>query len=81
VPATTAWPATKVALDVGKERWHPSVLPGQVVLVTTVDEDGRLNLAPKSSVTMAAFGGPVAAFGCTTRQLACRNAQETGERD
>jgi flavin reductase (DIM6/NTAB) family NADH-FMN oxidoreductase RutF/uncharacterized protein YciI len=69
----------KVPFDVDKATWHPSVLPGQVVLVTTVDEDGQPNLAPKSWVTMAAFGGPILAFGCTERHRTLRNAEATRE--
>lgn len=69
----------KVPFDVDKFTWHPSVLPGQVVLVSTVDAEGRPNVAPKSWVTMAAFGGPVLAFGCTTRHRTARNVEDTGE--
>jgi flavin reductase (DIM6/NTAB) family NADH-FMN oxidoreductase RutF/uncharacterized protein YciI len=69
----------KVAFDPRKENWHPSVLPGLIVLVTTVDARGEPNLAPKSWVTMAAFGGPVVAFGCTEEHLTLRNVEDTGE--
>jgi flavin reductase (DIM6/NTAB) family NADH-FMN oxidoreductase RutF/uncharacterized protein YciI len=69
----------KVAFDPQKENWHPSVLPGQIVLVTTIDARGEPNVAPKSWVTMAAFGGPVVAFGCTEEHLTLRNVEETGE--
>ncbi len=70
---------TKVAFDPQKQNWHPSVLPGQIVLVTTVDERGEPNVAPKSWVTMAAFDGPVVAFGCTEEHLTLRNVEDTGE--
>jgi flavin reductase (DIM6/NTAB) family NADH-FMN oxidoreductase RutF len=69
----------KVAIPVEKQAWSPSLLPGQIVLVSTVDRDGRPNVAPKSWVSMAAFGGPVVAFGCTDRHLTLRNAEATGE--
>jgi flavin reductase (DIM6/NTAB) family NADH-FMN oxidoreductase RutF len=69
----------KVAFDPHKQNWHPSVLPGQIVLVTTVDERGEPNVAPKSWVTMAAFDGPVVAFGCTEEHLTLRNVEDTGE--
>ncbi|MGH3050387.1 MAG: flavin reductase family protein, partial [Gaiellaceae bacterium] len=55
----------KAAFDLDKHSWHPSVLPGQIVLVSTVDERAAPNVAPKSWVTMAAFAGPIVAFGCT----------------
>lgn len=47
-----------------KADWHLSVLPGPIVLVSTVDAAGEPNIAPKSLVSMMAFGGPVLAFGC-----------------
>lgn len=69
----------KVALDPDKETWHPSVLPGQIVLVSTVDAAGQANIAPKSWVSMAAFSGPIIAFGCTEQHRTLRNVEETGE--
>lgn len=69
----------KVALDPDKRSWHPSVLPGQIVLVSTVDENGKANIAPKSWVSMAAMGGPIVAFGCTEEHRTLRNIEATGE--
>jgi flavin reductase (DIM6/NTAB) family NADH-FMN oxidoreductase RutF len=69
----------KVPMPLDKRDWHPSVLPGQVVLVSTVDEDGVPNVAPKSWITMAAFGGPVVAFGCHVSHATYRNAAATGQ--
>lgn len=69
----------KLALDPDKRAWHPSLLPGQIVLVSTVSPAGVPNVAPKSWVTMAAFAGPVVAFGCTDDHLTLRNAEATGE--
>jgi flavin reductase (DIM6/NTAB) family NADH-FMN oxidoreductase RutF/catechol 2,3-dioxygenase-like lactoylglutathione lyase family enzyme len=60
---------------VDKRSWHPSPLPGQVVLVTTVDADGEPNVAPKSWVSMVAFGPPpVLMFGCNKQHGTARNA-------
>lgn len=69
----------KVAVEPDKRTWHPSVLPGQIVLVSTVDEDGEANIAPKSWVSMAALGGPIVAFGCTEEHRTLRNIEATGE--
>ena len=69
----------KVALDLDKNNWHPSVLPGQIVLVSTVDAAGEPNVAPKSWVSMAAQAGPVMAFGCNTEHTTYRNLAATGE--
>ena len=69
----------KVALPADKADWHPSVLPGPIVLVSTVDARGEPNIAPKSFVSMMAFGGPVLAFGCHRSHATARNAEAAGE--
>jgi flavin reductase (DIM6/NTAB) family NADH-FMN oxidoreductase RutF/uncharacterized protein YciI len=69
----------KVAFSVDKADWHPSVLPGPVVLVSTVDAAGEPNIAPKSFVSMMAFGGPVLASGCHRSHATARNAESSGE--
>jgi flavin reductase (DIM6/NTAB) family NADH-FMN oxidoreductase RutF len=69
----------KVALPLDKHSWHPSLLPGQIVLVSSVDADGRPNVAPKSWVTMVAFAGPLVAFGCNVTHTTYRNVSVTGE--
>ena len=69
----------KIALPLDKQAWHPSALPGQIVLVTTVDAEGAPNIAPKSWVTMVAFAGPVVAFGCNVTHATYRNIVATDE--
>ena len=69
----------KIAFPVRKADWHPSVLPGPIVLVPTVDSAGEPNIAPKSWVSMMAFHGPVLAFGCHRGHATARNAEQTGE--
>ena len=69
----------KIAFPVGKADWHPSVLPGPIVLVSTVDTRGEPNFAPKSWISTMAFRGPVVAFGCHRAHATARNAEETGE--
>ncbi len=69
----------KVPYSLDKRAWHPSVLPGQIVLVSTIDEDGRPNVAPKSWVTLVAFDGPILAFGCNVTHATYRNATATSE--
>ena len=66
-----------MALD--KHAWHPSVLPGQVVLVSTVDGVGEPDIAPKSWISMVAFSGPVLGFGCNVEHQTYRNIETTGE--
>lgn len=69
----------KIALPLDKHAWQPSVLLGQIVLVTTVDAEGIPNIAPKSWVTMVAFAGPVVAFGCNITHTTYRNIVATNE--
>lgn len=69
----------KVAFDPEKHMWHPSVLPGQIVVVSTVDERGEANLAPKSWIMMAAFAGPVIALGCNVEHSTYQNIAATGQ--
>jgi flavin reductase (DIM6/NTAB) family NADH-FMN oxidoreductase RutF len=69
----------KVPFPPDKNAWHPSLLPGQIVLVSTVDAEGLPNLAPKSWVTMVAFAGPIVAFGCNVNHATYRNVVATNE--
>ena len=69
----------KIAFPVDKADWHPSVLPGPIVLVSTVDGRGEPNIAPKSWISMMAFRGPVVAFGCHRSHATARNAEEAGQ--
>jgi flavin reductase (DIM6/NTAB) family NADH-FMN oxidoreductase RutF/uncharacterized protein YciI len=68
----------KVSIDLDKNAWHPSVLPGQIVIVSTINRNGEVDIAPKSWITMVAFAGPVLAFGCSKRHTTYRNILETG---
>ena len=68
----------KVPLALDKRSWHPSMIPGQIVLVSTVNAHGEPNLAPKSWITMAAFSGPIIAFGCNTAHTTYQNIVTTG---
>ena len=71
--------SAKIAFPAGKADWHPSVLPGHLVLVSTVDAAGEPNIAPKSWISMMAFHGPVLAFGCHRSHATARNAEMAGE--
>lgn len=70
---------TKTEMCLDKRAWQPSPLPGQVVLVTTVDPDGRPAVATKSWISMVSFGPPpVLMFGCNAEHGTARNVQRTG---
>lgn len=70
---------TKVALSLDKRQWHPSPLPGQIVLISTVASTGIPNIAPKSWFTMVAFEGPLLAFGCNRKHTTYANLEESSE--
>lgn len=67
----------KVALPLDKRAWHPSPLPGQIVLVSSIDGEGRPNVAPKSWVTMTSLELPALAFGCNVTHATYQNVVAT----
>ena len=75
--ATVAKEKIPFALD--KMVWHPTPLLNQVTLVTTLNEDGTSNVAPKSCVSMMIFRPPLLAMGCNLTHWTARNIRRTGE--
>lgn len=69
----------KIRIGAKKETWRPSPLAGQVFLVTTVNEDGSSNVAPKSWVSMVAFNPPLVALGCNLSHWTAQNILRTDE--
>jgi flavin reductase (DIM6/NTAB) family NADH-FMN oxidoreductase RutF len=69
----------KVRFSPDKRTWRPSPLLGQIVLVTSVNEDGSSNVAPKSWVSMMAMEPPLLALGCNRSHWTARNILRTGE--
>lgn len=69
----------KVSFGSDKRTWHPSPLLGQVVLVTTLNEDGTSNIAPKSWISMMAFEPPILALGCNLEHWTAQNILARGE--
>jgi len=48
----------KVPYAIDKREWHPSLIPGPIALISTVDAGGTPNIAPKSWLQMVAFEPP-----------------------
>jgi flavin reductase (DIM6/NTAB) family NADH-FMN oxidoreductase RutF len=69
----------KVPFSVDKMLWHPTPLIGQVTLVTTLNEDGASNVAPKSLVSMMILRPPVLALGCNLNHWTSRNLRRSHE--
>ncbi len=69
----------KVPFSTDKQSWSPSPLLGQIFLVTTVNEDGITNIAPKSWVSMMAINPPLIALGCNHGHRTAQNILRSRE--
>ncbi|MCL4429729.1 MAG: flavin reductase family protein [Chloroflexi bacterium] len=63
----------KVSLSFDKRTWAPSPLLGQIVLVSSLNEDGQSNVAPKSWISMMAFEPSLLALGCNLAHWTAQN--------
>jgi flavin reductase (DIM6/NTAB) family NADH-FMN oxidoreductase RutF len=74
-------PAAKVKVPFPLDRmvWHPTPLMNQVTLVTTLNEDGSSNVAPKSCVSLMIFRPLLMAMGCNTTHWTARNLRRGRE--
>jgi len=52
----------KIPYPLDKREWHPSLIPGPLALISTVDPDGVPNVAPKSWLQMVSFDPPMLMF-------------------
>ena len=68
----------KVPVPIDKRQWHPSLLPGPIALVTTVDASGTANLAPKSWIQMVSFEPSILMFSGDPQGRTEKNAIATG---
>lgn len=68
----------KVPFPLDKRHWHPSLLPGSLVLISTCGPDRAPNLAPKSWIQMASFDPPILLFSGTRDGTTERNIQHSG---
>ena len=63
----------EIHLDPDKRSWSPSPLTGQVAFVTTLNDDGTSNIAPKSWISMMVFDPPILALGCNVNHQTGKN--------
>jgi flavin reductase (DIM6/NTAB) family NADH-FMN oxidoreductase RutF len=63
----------KINLSFDKRKWKPSPLLGQIVLVSSLNEDGKSNVAPKSWISMMAFEPSLLALGCNLTHWTAQN--------
>jgi len=71
--------SVKVCLNLDKDKWPTSPLPGPIVLVSTANKDKIPNVAPKSWISMVAQKPAIIGFGCNLKHQTARNILETGE--
>jgi flavin reductase (DIM6/NTAB) family NADH-FMN oxidoreductase RutF/uncharacterized protein YciI len=69
----------KIEFNPDKMSWHPSPLAGQIVLLTTVDSKGNVDVAPKSWITMISFKPPSLVIGCNKKHTTAMNLTEVPE--
>ena len=69
---------SKRSFPIDKRCWSPSLIPGPIVLVSTVNASGEPNVAPKSWVQMVAFDPPTLMFSGTHGNPTERNIEAIG---
>lgn len=69
----------KDPIDVTQRNWRPSPIPGPIALVTTVDAEGRINVAPKSLIGFATVRPLRISLGCARGHHTAQNLLASGE--
>lgn len=72
-------PDTKTDIPAGKESWHPGLLPGPIVLISTLSSRGVSHAARKSWISMASSRPPMLMLGCRLSHRTAINILETRE--
>ena len=70
---------SKVDIDITERNWVPTPLAGPIVLVTTVDVAGNVNIAPKSWVALVSADPNLIVLGCDRRHHTAQNLLANGE--
>ena len=59
----------KIDNPVDKRKWHPSLIPGSVVLISTYNSKKEPNIAPKSWTQVASIEPPFLGSSAARREL------------
>lgn len=70
---------SKVEIPTAKDAWHPSLLIGQMVLVSSRSNQGEVHTAGKSWLTMISASPPMLALCCRLSHRTAINVLETRE--
>ena len=55
----------KVEFPINKHQWHPNLIPGAIVLISTYNAQGEPNIAPKSLIQMVSIDPAILMFAGT----------------
>ncbi|HDS01398.1 MAG TPA: flavin reductase family protein [candidate division Zixibacteria bacterium] len=67
----------KVDFPIDKRKWHPGLIPGLIVLVSTYSKESIPNIAPISWIQMVSFKPPVLMFSGSRGSRTVNNILET----
>lgn len=67
----------KVKFPINKKEWSPSLVPGGIVLVSTIDENNTPHFAPKSWFQMVSFEPPIIMFAGSKGNVTENNILKT----
>lgn len=67
----------KIDYPIDKRKWHPSLIPGPIVLISTYNLRKEPNIAPKSWIQMISFAPPILMFSGTKGNTTEKNILET----
>jgi flavin reductase (DIM6/NTAB) family NADH-FMN oxidoreductase RutF len=67
----------KVDFPINKHQWHPSLIPGSIVLISTYNPQGEPNIAPKSLIQMVSIDPSILMFSGTKNNTTENNILTT----
>jgi len=68
----------RIPFPTDKREWHPSLIPGPIALISTVDSGGAPNVAPKSFIQMVSFEPSILMFSGSEGGRTEQNIAATG---
>ncbi|ODS30749.1 MAG: flavoprotein oxygenase DIM6NTAB family protein [Candidatus Scalindua rubra] len=67
----------KIKYPIDKHDWHPSLIPGLIVLISSYNSEKESNIAPKSWLQMVSFEPPILMFSGTEGNTTEKNIIES----
>lgn len=69
----------KIAFSIDKTFWSPTLIPGPITIISTINKHGQINIAPISWLQMASFKPPLITLSCSASSRTARNILLTKE--